>query len=87
MGITWDLLGRLLLSVPFSLILVGNGLYVLVAAWEARRVWKKIALALAALVIMAVGVGIPVMIVTDDDFVWCAKAHRGDPRCAQVGGG
>jgi hypothetical protein len=86
MGLTWDLLGRLLLSVPFSLILLGSGLYVLVAAWEARRAWRKIALALGALVIMAVGVGITVMIVTDDDLVWCSKAHRGDPECTQVGG-
>jgi cytochrome c oxidase subunit IV len=86
MGITWDLLGRLLLSLPFSLILVGCGLYVLIEAWEARRAWKKIALALAALVVMAVGVGITVMIVSDNDFVWCTRAHRDDPGCKLRGG-
>jgi hypothetical protein len=83
MRITWDLLGKLLLSLPFTLILVGNGVYVLIVAWEERSPWKKIGLALGALAIMAVGVGITVMIVTTGH--WCTGSHRDE--CTQVGGG
>ena len=37
-----------------------------------------------SLALASPGVGITVMIVTDDDLVWCTEENRDDPRCKQV---
>lgn len=86
MEISRDQLGRLLLTAPFwgvSLALAVSFLRQRSQAWTAR---DKITIVLIALAIAAPGLGITLMIVTDDDFVWCHQVEPGDPRCKHVGG-
>jgi hypothetical protein len=54
---------------------------------QLRHVWTvrdRITIVLLALALASPGVGITVMIVTDDDLVWCTEENRDDPRCKQV---
>ena len=87
MGITWDLVGRVLITAPFVLVLAGKSVGCLFDVIDAYRWYTKLGWALAAVVMALIAVGIVVFITLDDDSVWCFKAHRGDPRCTQVGGG
>lgn len=83
MAVALHHLGRLLVAAPFSLVL-------LVAAVRLFRESRhadggaKIGMTLVALVLAAIGVGIAIMIVTDDDFTWCIGDKKDVPRCRQL---
>jgi len=86
MDITADRLGRLLLSAPFLFPPLVMAASLLREVRYAAAVRQKIAMTLTALVLASIGIGIALLINTDDDFRWCTKDHRDDPLCKHWGG-
>jgi hypothetical protein len=78
---TWDLVGRVLITAPFVFVFAFAAFNCVLDVVEADTWHAKLGFGLAAVAAAGAAAAIVFFITLDDNATWCFKAPKNDPNC------